>query len=156
MTVQAFSHIALRVKDVEHSLRFYRDGLGFREVSRIEVEGAPTALMLNAPEARLRAIFLERDGVMLELQQLAFPDGRELTMPEIGLGWSHVGLRVDDAEKVAGELCALGGRVIESSRYRDPALDSHVLFASDPDGARVELIQLPDDAGQVVGKPSAR
>jgi lactoylglutathione lyase len=155
MTVRAFSHIALRVTDVEQSLRFYQDGLGFREVSRVDVEGAPTALMLDAPEARLRAIFLERDGTMLELQELALTDGRELVMPEIGLGWSHIGLRVDDVEKVASTLCALGGRIIESSRYSDPELGSRVLFVSDPDGARVELIQLPDDASPVVGTPSS-
>jgi catechol 2,3-dioxygenase-like lactoylglutathione lyase family enzyme len=78
MTVHAFSHIALRVTDLARSLRFYRDGLGFREVSRIEVEGGPTALLLDAPDAALSAIFLERDGTTLELQTLSLPDGREL------------------------------------------------------------------------------
>jgi len=155
VTIHAFSHIALRVTRLDRSLPFYRDGLGFREVSRIDVEGGPTALMLDAPKARLSAIFLEREGTTLELQQLSLPDGRELVMPEVGLGWSHIGVRVDDAEKVAGVLCALGGRIIESSRYQHPELDSHVLFVSDPDGARVELIQLPGDPEQIVGKPSA-
>ena len=97
MTIQFLSHVALRVTELDRSLRFYRDGLGFREVSRVELEGGPTALMLNAPEACLRAVFLERDGTTLELQQLSFPDGRELGVPEVGLGWSHIGLRVDDA-----------------------------------------------------------
>ncbi len=105
--------------------------------------------------ACLSAIFLERDGTTLELQQLSFPDGRELPVPEVGLGWSHIGLRVDDAEKVADALCALGGHVIDSSRYRDPELGSQVFFVSDPDGARVELIELPGDPTQVVGTPSA-
>jgi lactoylglutathione lyase len=155
MTVHAFSHIALRVTELDRSLHFYRDGLGFREVSRIDVEGGPTALLLDAPEASLSAIFLERDGTTLELQTLSLPDGRKLRMPEVGLGWSHIGVRVDDVEKVAETLCALGGRIIESSRYRHPELGSHVLFVTDPDGARVELIQLPGDPGQVVGTPSA-
>jgi lactoylglutathione lyase len=155
MTVHAFSHIALRVTQLDRSLRFYRDGLGFREVSRIEVVGGPTALLLDAPEAPLSAIFLERDGTTLELQQISLPGGRELEMPEVGLGWSHIGVRVEDLEKVAGDLCALGGQVIEVSRYRHPELGSHVVFVADPDGARVELIQLPGDPGQLVGTPSA-
>jgi lactoylglutathione lyase len=154
VTIQSFSHVALRVSELERSLRFYRDGLGFREVSRIELEGGPTAQMLNAPQAALSAIFLERDGTMLELQQLTFPDRRELSTPDVGLGWSHIGLRVADVGKVAEELCALGGHVIESSRYQDSELGSHVLFVSDPDGARVELIELPGDPGQMVGAPS--
>ncbi len=154
MTVHAFSHIALRVTDLDRSLRFYRDGLGFREVSRIEVEGGPTALLLGAPDAALSAIFLERDGTSLELQTLSLPDGRELRMPEVGLGWSHIGVRVDDAEKTAEALRILGGEVIESSRYQHPELGSHVLFVADPDGARVELIQLAGDPDQLVGTPS--
>lgn len=154
MKIHAFSHIALRVTDLERSLRFYRDGLGFDEVSRVEVQGGPTAQLLDAPEAPLCAIFLTRDGTTLELQRLSLPDGRLLRMPEVGLGWSHVGVRVDDAEEVARALCALGGHVLESSRYHDPALGSHVLFVSDPDGARVELIELPGDPTQVVGTPS--
>ena len=153
--IQAVSHIALRVTDLERSLRFYRDGLGFREVSRVEVEGGPTALMMEAPRAVLHAIFLERDGTTLELQTLDLPDGPELTMAGVGLGWSHVGFRVDDAERVAAALCALGGSVVESSRYRDAELGSHVLFVCDPDGARVELIELPGDPSQPVGRATA-
>ena len=38
--------------------------------------------------------------------------------------------------------------------YRDEQLGSHVLFVCDPDGARVELIQLPGDPGAPVGNPS--
>ena len=155
MTIHTVSHIALRVTDLERSLRFYRDGLGFHEVSRVEVAGGPTALMLDAPNASLSAIFLERDGTTLELQRLSLPDGPELRIPDVGLGWSHIGFRVDDAEKVAAALCVLGGHIIESSRYQDPARGSHVLFVCDPDGARVELIQMPGDPQQAVGTPSA-
>lgn len=154
MKVQAFSHIALRVTELERSLRFYRDGLGFREVSRVSVEGGPTALLLDAPRAQLHAIFLEREGTTLELQTLSLPDGRALVMPGVGLGWSHIGLRVEDVDEVAASLCRLGGRIVESSRYRDPELGSHVLFVCDPDGARVELIALPGDPSRVVGTAS--
>lgn len=150
--IQTFSHIALRVTDLERSLRFYQEGLGFRELSRVEVAGGPTALMMGAPESVLRAIFLERDGTTLELQRLDLPDGPELSMADVGLGWSHVGFRVDDAERVAERLRSLGGSVVESSRYRDAALGSHVLFVCDPDGARVELIELPGDPKDPVGR----
>ena len=154
MSVRAFSHVALRVTDLERSLRFYRDGLGFVEVSRVEVEGGPTALLLGEPKAMLSAIFLERDGVARELQTLVLPDGRILEMPDVGLGWSHIGLRVDDVAETAASLDGLGGEVIESSRYRDLQLGSHVVFVKDPDGARVELIELPGAADQLVGTPT--
>ena len=68
-----YSHVGLCVRDLERSLRFYRDGLGFREVSRLEIAGAPTAELLELPDVRLEARFLERDGLRLELLRYATP-----------------------------------------------------------------------------------
>jgi catechol 2,3-dioxygenase-like lactoylglutathione lyase family enzyme len=39
MAVRRFSHLGLCVADLERSLRFYRDGLGFRERSSLDVGG---------------------------------------------------------------------------------------------------------------------
>ena len=151
MTIHTITHIALRVSDLGRSLAYYRDGLGFRETSRIEVEGGPSLQMLNA-EGGLSAIFLERDGVRLELLKLILPRGPEMKPREqVGLGWGHIGFQVEDAETLASHLCELGGGVVESSRYAHPELGSKVLYVTDPDGAMIELIQLPGGMGEVFG-----
>lgn len=151
MTIHTITHIALRVSQLEPALAFYGDGLGFRETSRFEVEGGPSLQMLDV-EGGLEAIFLERDGVRLELLKVNVPEAAELKVKnEITLGWGHIGIRVDDVEQTAEELVALGGRVVESSRYGNAELGSKVLYVADPNGALIELIQMPGDLDQVFG-----
>jgi catechol 2,3-dioxygenase-like lactoylglutathione lyase family enzyme len=142
MAIQAMTHLAIRVRDLERSLCFYRDLLGFTENSRVDVVGAPSALLIGNPEARLSAVFLERDGVVVELQQLEGVDGH---CEGINLGFSHIGFRVTDLAVVVETLRAAGGEVLEGSRYQDDNFGSEVIFVTDPDGARIELIAVPGD-----------
>ena len=79
MPIQFVSYVASRVSDLERSLRFYRDLLGFREISRFELEGpSPSAQLMELDELSVRARFLERDGTRIELQFLDLPAGRAL------------------------------------------------------------------------------
>src|SRR5947209_4184574 len=73
--LERLTHIGLGVSDLGRSLRFYRDLLGFRPVHELEVEGEPAATLLGLPDVKLRAAYLERDGVTLELLHFARPPG---------------------------------------------------------------------------------
>jgi len=142
MAIQAMTHLAIRVRDLERSLCFYRDLLGFTENSRVEVVGAPSALLIGNPEAKLSAVFLERDGVVVELQQLEGVDGH---CDGVNLGYSHIGFRVTDLAALIDALRDGGAEVLEDSRYEDETFGSEVIFVTDPDGARIELIAVPGD-----------
>jgi catechol 2,3-dioxygenase-like lactoylglutathione lyase family enzyme len=142
MAIQAMTHLAIRVRDLERSLCFYRDLLGFTENSRVEVVGAPSALLIGNPEAKLSAVFLERDGVVVELQHLEGVDGRCVG---VNLGYSHIGFRVTELAALLDALRAAGAEVLEGSRYEDETFGSEVIFVTDPDGARIELIAVPGD-----------
>ena len=48
------------------SLRFYCDLLGFRYVHELEFEGEPSATLLELDGVRFRALYLEREGVVIE------------------------------------------------------------------------------------------
>ena len=61
------THIGLCVADAERATGFYRDALGFREVSRLSASGAPSSTLLRLEDVALEAIYLERDGVRIEL-----------------------------------------------------------------------------------------
>jgi catechol 2,3-dioxygenase-like lactoylglutathione lyase family enzyme len=140
MPIQAFTHLAIRVRDLERSVHFYRDLLGFAENSRVEVVGAPSALLIGDPDAKLSAVFLERDGVVVELQRL---DGVDTEVEGVNLGLSHIGFKVTDLSGLIDTLRASGAEVLEGSRYRDESLGSEVVFVTDPDGVRIELIAVP-------------
>ena len=153
MPIRRFTHVAIRVADLDRSVRFYRDLLGFAERNRHVGAGGPSAMMLGTPGAEIAAVFLERDGTVVELQTLEGDEPSIVTGIQRGL--SHIGFAVSDLPGVLRDVEAAGGRVIEASRYRDDSLGSEVVFVTDPDGTRIELIAAPegydvwrgDDAG---------
>ena len=124
MPLERFTHIAIRVGDLERSLGFYRDALGFVEQSRYDGNGGPSALMIGDLDAAISAIFLERDGVTVELQTLAGDDPTVSTTVQRGL--SHIGFKVTNLQAVMAQLERAGASVIPSSHYRNTEFASEV------------------------------
>lgn len=147
MGVEYVMHVGICVRDLERSIRFYRDGLGFVEKGRLHIEDAPTAQMMEIPDLVLDAIYLERDGFRIEL--LAYPKngtvGAATARPMNQPGLTHFAVRVDDREATIEKLTALGGAVIPVSRIENPAFHARICYVTDPDGTRLELVQVPTD-----------
>lgn len=144
MSADRLSHIGICVSELERSLRFYCDGLAFREVGRLEVEGAEASTLLEINDVELQAVYLERDGVRIEL--LAYEhghsgEGSPAAMDRLGL--THLSFQVDDLGVTIDALKRAGGRVLEETRIENPALGARAIFCSDPDGTRVELVEAP-------------
>jgi len=145
--VQRLSHIGICVTDLARSTAFYRDALGFRERSRLEVSGAETDRLLALEGVSLRAVYLERDGARIEL--LAFdapgttggPGPRPVNQP----GLTHLSFRVANLADAMRAVRAHGGRVLESSRVDNPRFRTAAVFVTDPDGLRIELLETPGD-----------
>jgi catechol 2,3-dioxygenase-like lactoylglutathione lyase family enzyme len=147
MAIEYVMHVGVCVRDLERSIRFYRDGFGFKEAGRLEITGEPTATMLGLPELELHAIYLERDGLRIELLHYPTPgtvggaDPRPMNQP----GLTHFAVRVSDLDDVLERVVSLGGRVLEESRVYNTEFDSHLVYVTDPDGLRMELIETPKD-----------
>lgn len=155
MTIQALSHIGLCVSDLASSERFYCEGLGFQRLHPLRVEGREAARLLGIEGVELEALYLERDGMRLELLHFAQPgqhtEAHPRPMNQCGL--THLSLRTDDLERDLATLERLGGRVLPETRVDHPGFQSHVAFLTDPDGTRIELVQMPGDPGQLPGAP---
>ncbi len=140
-----FSHFGICVSDLDRSLRFYCDGLGFEKAESHEI-GSEFAALMDLPEVSVTSQFIRRGETAIEL--LAFhepePFGSRERRPVPQLGLTHLSFRVRDLEAVAARLVALGGAVVESSRtvleFGDTPLS--FLYCTDPDGVRVELMDL--------------
>ncbi|MBW2269253.1 MAG: VOC family protein [Deltaproteobacteria bacterium] len=152
MPVVRFSHIAIRVSDVGRSRRFYRDVLGFRERTELSIVGGPTALLLGKPEVKLDAVFLERDGTQIEIQQIDH-EGADERAGFVRIGLAHIALRVQELDRVVADAVAAGGELLEKSRLRNAQLGSQVVFIADPDGTTIELIEAPGDPSLPPGEP---
>jgi catechol 2,3-dioxygenase-like lactoylglutathione lyase family enzyme len=142
----SFSHLGICVSDLERSLRFYRDGLGFELVAshRIGDEFGP---LLELEGVELESRMLSRDGVTIELLGFVSPDptGDGERRPMNRLGLTHLSLRVDDVEGVAAVIEELGGSVVRATRTTMdlPGARLDFLYCTDPDGTRIELMDLP-------------
>lgn len=136
--VQA-SHTGLCVSDLERSLRFYRDGLGFAVLQRFHLT-RPIAEV--DPPVDVVSQFVRLGGLTLEL--LAYASPGVFGTPHHRrnqLGLTHLSFVVDDIEARARGLEAVGGTVLEDTRHLGE--DVHIVFVADPDGNRVELMSFP-------------
>ncbi len=141
-----FSHFGICVSDLDRSLRFYCEGLGFEQVASHQV-GSEFAVLMEVEGVQLESRMLTRDGVTLELLGFVSPiatgDGTRRPMNQLGL--THLSLRVDDVEAVAATVETFGGSVVRGTRTTfdlgEVSLD--FLYCTDPDGVRIELMDLP-------------
>jgi len=147
--IRRLSHVGVCVADLERSLRFYCEGLGFREISALELAGEPAATLLELPGVALRARYLERDGAVVELLYYRTPGatGDGGARPMNALGLTHLSFQVDDLDASAARLVSLGGRLLDHTRVQSPRLRSRAVFLTDPDGTRIELVETPAAGG---------
>ena len=140
------THVGICVSDLERSLRFYRDLLGFRFEHELAVEGEPSDTLLRLRDVKLHATYLVRDGVRIELLRFASPAApppHTRTMHEHGL--THLSFRVADLDATVAALRAAGERVLEETVIRFPEFQSAACLVIDPDGQLIELVQAPGD-----------
>jgi len=139
------SHLGLCVDDLERSLRFYCDGLGFTRAEGYDLDdtmlvGIDRALEVTSP-VQLRSQMITNGDLKIELLHFAEPKAAGTASASRGqIGFTHLSFFVDDVDRVAAELAALGGTVLTDTRAQ---LGYEVVFLADPDGARVELMAPP-------------
>jgi glyoxylase I family protein len=153
MSVQRLSHIGICVADLERSVRFYRDILGFEELSRLHVKGPEPERLLNIAGGELQAVYLQRDGTRIELlyYPVAGHQSNDTPRPMNKLGLTHLSLRVADLDAVVATIVQGGGVNLPETRVDNAAWGSKAVFVTDPDGLRIELIQAPGDPNALPG-----
>ena len=83
-----FTHVGLCVSDLERSLRYYCDVLGFEEKARLTVDDEDSANLLGVPGLNVELVFVERDGIRLEMlwhRPGHTGDGEARPMNQLGL-----------------------------------------------------------------------
>ena len=120
-----YLHTMVRVTDIEQSLVFYRDGLGLKEIRRIENDAGRYTLIFLAPEG-------QEDAAV------------ELTYnwdPEVytgGRNFGHLAYAVGNIYETCAHLQSMG---ITINR---PPRDGRMAFVRSPDGISIELLQHGD------------
>ncbi len=126
--ITAIGHVALKVADLERSLEFYRDTLGFDEIMRLyhDHDGSTWLVYLRITDTQ----FLE-----------LFPGGEGERAPGAGAtAINHLCLETDDLDATAAALVAAGVKLRVAPKT---GLDNNrQCWIEDPDGNRIEFMQM--------------
>ncbi len=121
-------HTMLRVGDLDRSIAFYTEVLGMKLLRRHDY-----------PEGKFTLAFVgyqdEREGAVLELTYNWGVDKYDL-----GSGYGHVAIEVDDAAKACELVRQKGGSVIREAGPMKHGT-TVLAFVADPDGYKIEFIQ---------------
>lgn len=140
------SHGGLCVRDLERSLRFYCDGLGFEKAEVYEVGGDFGRALEVDGDVQVTSQFIRTAGMAIELLAYSSPGVHGTPSASRNqLGLTHLSFYVDDLEAAIAHLVACGGRVVDGTRTANEAIE--LIFLEDPDGTRVELMGAPAGGG---------
>jgi len=123
----AFLHTCYRITDIDRSVAFYR-ALGFEEIRRMPIRDEAVNVFLSQPG--------DGDEPRLELTHNFGVESYEL-----GTAYGHIAISADDLDATLAQLAEQGIEP-ERSPYQVREGGSRICFVRDPDGYRVELIEL--------------
>ncbi len=157
MAVLRVGHLGICVRDLERSIAFYCDVLGFRPLTQVDVRGADADRLLRLRGVDQRTVFVERDGVRLALFAFRTPAavGNGEPRPMNAVGFAALMLRVDDLDATLERCRTAGVRILDDTRTDYAAYHSKLIFVCDPDGTMIELIEIPGDPYAPFGTPVA-
>jgi len=138
------SHVAIAVADLDASSRFYTEGLGFEAGPTFQSGDEVAAVSEIEPPVRMMSRYFTKDGFRLELMAWETPPVQgSASRYRNRRGLTHLSFEVDDIVATEACLLALGGVALPDARVRldrQPAAIS-LVFLTDPDGTRIELLQ---------------
>ncbi|WP_176593990.1 VOC family protein [Sphingobium sp. EM0848] len=149
MTGWTIGHIGICVTDLERSVRFWCEGLGFEMLREFAFKGDSWRRILEIDGSLdLQTRIIRRDHMTLELLHFISPghEGPPERVPMNRLGFTHLAIWVKDIDAVAARVVEYGGAVVEDTRvlFDHPLLRGRWLICTDPDGLRLELVEYPD------------
>lgn len=118
----------LRVGDLEKSIAFYTDVLGMKVLRRKDY-----------PEGRFTLAFVgyqdEAEGTVLELTH-----NWDTSKYDLGTGYGHIAIEVDNAYQACEEVKKRSGKVTREAGPMKHGV-TVIAFVEDPDGYKIEFIQ---------------
>ncbi|WP_018930568.1 VOC family protein [Gracilibacillus lacisalsi] len=132
--IKGISHTAFTVQNMERSLAFYCDQLGFEKLFELHnQDNEPWIIYLKVCEGQFIELF--------------YGGKKQTTIDGETIGYNHLCLEVDDIHEIAAHLKEKGLTLdIEPQQGLDL---NYQCWVKDPDGNRVEFMQLHPDSPQL-------
>jgi catechol 2,3-dioxygenase-like lactoylglutathione lyase family enzyme len=142
-------HTSWTVSDLERSIAFYRDLMGFELLRRRVRTGAFIETVVGFPGAELHIAALRIPQAPetpsqhhLELIQYVSPKGATLELSTCNVGAAHLALEVKSIHDDYRRLSAAGVRFV-SPPVEFPGGAGYACYMRDPDGFTIELVAPP-------------
>ena len=140
--VVGYRHTGIIVKDMKKSIQFYKDFLGLEIIQEFTDKSEYINKITNISDGIAHFVKLRMlDGAVLELLEYPTHRTKPHNLSILNVGIAHIALRVKSARKMYDFLISKGVQVLS-----EPVLSSEgiakVFFCIDPDGLRVELVEM--------------
>lgn len=120
-------HTMIRVGDLEKSIKFYTEIFGMKVLRQKEY-----------PEGKFTNTFIgygdEKENTVIELTY-----NWDTSEYDLGNGWGHIAIEVEDVYKACEDITAKGGNVVRPAGPMKHGT-SILAFVEDPDGYKIELL----------------
>ncbi len=121
-------HTMIRVGELDRSINFYSEVLGMQLLRKKDY-----------PDGKFTLAFIgygpESEGAVIELTH-----NWETKEYELGNGFGHIAIQVDDAYAACKAIKERGGNVVREAGPMQHG-STVIAFVEDPDGYKIELIQ---------------
>jgi glyoxylase I family protein len=142
----AADHTGITVSNLERSLEFWRDVLGFELSHRAHQKGELAEEITGVAGAEILIAVVKAPGHKIELLEYRAPaDRRKFDARPCDVGSVHVALTVDNLEAVLEKIAASGWKAAGKPQTltTGPNAGKRVIYVRDPDGTTIELMQTP-------------
>lgn len=142
--IRRYQHVSITVSDLERSMAFYRDMLGFIPSEYAEASGEDASKALAVEDVSLKLAVLKQNEMILELIEYQSPANRNKVAPRpCDVGCMHMALEVEDIHKLCQKLSAEGVKVNTPPQRNPPDVPwAWWCYMQDPDGVPIELVQI--------------
>jgi catechol 2,3-dioxygenase-like lactoylglutathione lyase family enzyme len=140
-------HTGITVSNLEHSLAFWRDLLGFELSHTAHQKGELAKEITGVEGAEIKLAVLKTPGshkVEL-LEYLAPADRKRANLRPCDVGSVHVALLIEDLDGVLKRIAASGWNAAGKPQTltKGPNAGKRVVYVRDPDGTTIEFMELP-------------
>jgi catechol 2,3-dioxygenase-like lactoylglutathione lyase family enzyme len=153
----------LTVADLDKSVAFYQQALGFSKVSETVVSDDDVDTLTGVFGARVRSARLQLGREYVELEQYVAPKGEPIPADSRSndLWFQHFAVVVSDMDKAYAHVAAFGVVSISSAPQTIPASNQAAAGIKaykfrDPDGHPLELLYFPPDKGRTRWQDKSR
>jgi glyoxylase I family protein len=140
-------HTGISVTDIDRSIAFYRDILGFQVTEKVRCQGELFEMITGVPGAVIDIAYVEVPGHRIELLCYLKPDDRTRSgLRPCDGGSMHLAFKVKGIDRVIEAIRAAGFEAVNPIQTvgEGPRKGLRAIYARDPDGVVLEFMEYPE------------